>query len=107
MKADGEAEVYLHAFLISAAKMISFTPWPLYLQGKRPLPPKSHQTECSVDPRDSLDALKRREACWKLTPDFFVIYPTAQSQYSPSIQTQIIYVRINNKLFPQVRGTKV
>jgi len=36
MKADGEVEVYLHAFLISAAKMISFTPWPLYLQGKRP-----------------------------------------------------------------------
>jgi len=36
MKADGEVKVYLHAFLISAANMISFTPWPLHLQGKRP-----------------------------------------------------------------------
>jgi len=56
--------------------------------------------------RDSLDALKRKEACWKLTPNF-VIYPIAQSQHSPSIQTQIIYVRVNNKFIPQVRGTKV
>jgi hypothetical protein len=95
-----KADVYFLAFLTSAANMISITPWPLYLQGKRP-------PDCIKQTLEIVWMLWRREDCWKLTPEFFVIQPIAQSLYPPSIQTHIIYVRANNKLIPQVRGTKV
>jgi hypothetical protein len=104
MKADGEVNVYLLAFLTSAASTISITPWPLHLQGNRP-PDCTKQTV--VLTLETVWMFWRREDCWKLTLDFFVIQPIAQSLYSPSIQTQIIHVRVNNKLIPQVRGTEV
>jgi hypothetical protein len=103
MKEDGEVKVYLLAFFISAANMISITPWPLYLQGERPPDCTKQKVVLTLE---IVWMLWRREDCWKLTPDFFVIQPIAQSLYSPTIQTQIIYVRVNNKLIPQVRGTK-
>jgi len=101
MKADGEVNVNLLAFLTSVANMIIITPWPLYFQGETP--------DCTkqkvVLTLEIVWMLWRREDCWKWTPDF-IIQPIAQSLYLSSIQTQIIHVRLN-KLIPLVRGTKV
>jgi hypothetical protein len=74
MQADGEVNVYLLVFLTSEAKMISITCWPLYLQGKKP-PDCTKQN--LVLTLETVWMLWKREDCWKLTPDFFVIQPNS------------------------------
>jgi hypothetical protein len=83
--------------------MISFIPWPLYIQRKRLPGYTKHRRGLTLE---IVWMLWRREDCWELAPDF-VIQPIPQSLHLPSIQTQIIYVRVNNKLTSQVMGTKV
>jgi hypothetical protein len=57
--------------------MVSFTPWPLYFQGRSP---GTHWIGGSVDPRTGLDAVSKRKIPnprLEWNPDHPVVQPVA------------------------------